>query len=220
MSRWRLGCVSKTSSRQIPLDSTSTTRNTVIEFISDLRLGNHRRNHWSQFVSLASSFRLSCQRNWETKWKWNKPNTNFNQTIFDKNIFFDFLFFFFHDEQKLPINPPYNWPLMWDFVSSVNLTKKNCCFLPIMQKIKFTALFPSSLNGGWRVACGQSGMTACSAGVCDDLTSGALLCHNSLSRQSCYMFLLLSLPSPLSGILVNTDSAGRAGRLIAWFHST
>ena len=41
-------------------------------------------------------------------------------------------------------------------------------------------------------------MAACSAGVCDDLTSGALLCHNSLSRQSCYMFLLLSLPSPLT----------------------
>ena len=34
-------------------------------------------------------------------------------------------------------------------------------------------------------------MAACSAGVCDDLTSGALLYHYSVSRQSCYMFLLL-----------------------------
>ena len=38
---------------------------------------------------------------------------------------------------------------------------------------------------------GQSGMAACSEGVCDDLTSGALLCHYKLRRQSCYMFLLL-----------------------------
>ena len=38
---------------------------------------------------------------------------------------------------------------------------------------------------------GRSGRAACSAGVCDDLTSGALLCHYRLSRQSCYMFLLL-----------------------------
>ena len=40
---------------------------------------------------------------------------------------------------------------------------------------------------------GRSGTAAaaCSAGVCDDPTSGALLCHYKLSRQSCYMFLLL-----------------------------
>ena len=38
---------------------------------------------------------------------------------------------------------------------------------------------------------GQSGTAACSAGDCDDLTSGALLCYYGLSRLSCYMFLLL-----------------------------
>ena len=39
---------------------------------------------------------------------------------------------------------------------------------------------------------GQSSTAACSARVCFDLTSGALLCHYGLSRQSCYMFLLIS----------------------------
>ena len=52
------------------------------------------------------------------------------------------------------------------------------------------------LNGGMEgrsgTAEGWSGTAACSAGVCDDLTSGALLCHYRLSRQSCYMFLLLA----------------------------
>ena len=37
-------------------------------------------------------------------------------------------------------------------------------------------------------AKGRSGTAACSAGVCDDLTSGALLYHYRLSRLSCYMF--------------------------------
>ena len=39
---------------------------------------------------------------------------------------------------------------------------------------------------------GRTGRAACSAGVCDDLTSGALLCHYRLSSLYCYMFLLLS----------------------------
>ena len=43
-----------------------------------------------------------------------------------------------------------------------------------------------------------------------DLTSGALLCHCSLSRQSCYMFLLL--PSPLAtntwGVDIQGDHSG------------
>ena len=38
---------------------------------------------------------------------------------------------------------------------------------------------------------GRFGMAACSAGVCDDLTSGALLCHYRLSKQSSFLFLLL-----------------------------
>ena len=46
-------------------------------------------------------------------------------------------------------------------------------------------------EGSDGTAEGRSGTSACSAGVCDDLTSGALLCHYRLSRQSCYMFLLL-----------------------------
>ena len=47
------------------------------------------------------------------------------------------------------------------------------------------------MKGRPGTAEGQSGTAASSAGVCDDLTSGALLCHYRLSRLSCYMFLLL-----------------------------
>ena len=44
-------------------------------------------------------------------------------------------------------------------------------------------------------------MDACSAGICDDLTSGALLLHYRLSRLSCYMFLLLPfLPRYVFGL--------------------
>ena len=50
-----------------------------------------------------------------------------------------------------------------------------------------------------RVANERSGMAACPAGVCDDLTSGALLCHYRLTRQSCYMFLLLPFLPHLVG---------------------
>ena len=54
-----------------------------------------------------------------------------------------------------------------------------------------------------RVANERSGMAACPAGVCDDLTSGALLCHYRLTRQSCYMFLLLPfLPHWIANALV------------------
>ena len=41
------------------------------------------------------------------------------------------------------------------------------------------------------MAEGLSVMAACSAGVCDDLTSGALLCHYRPSWLSCYLFQLL-----------------------------
>ena len=50
------------------------------------------------------------------------------------------------------------------------------------------------MKGCLGMAEGQSGTAACSAEVCDDLTSGALLCHyrlSRLSRLSCYMVLLL-----------------------------
>ena len=43
-------------------------------------------------------------------------------------------------------------------------------------------------KGQFGMAEGRSGIAACSAGVCDDLTSGALY---RLSRLSCYMFMLL-----------------------------
>ena len=65
------------------------------------------------------------------------------------------------------------------------------CLLCVNEHNQRTMKGRSGMAEGW------PGTAACSAGVCDDLTSGAPLCYNSLSRQSCYMFVLLSLTSPL-----------------------